>query len=101
MIAKYGVSLEPSDMEEVSNEDTDFEKAVGYCTSVLKHCPCSVKLNCLKVKILLLANRAKEANDFTKELMERPEMNTNSEIYAWRGRTLVYSGKDEVGKKFL
>lgn len=101
MILKYGVSLEESDMYDCSNEDTDFEKAVGYCTSILKNCPASIRLNCLKVKMLLLASKSKEAADFTKELIENPLTSSSPEVYAWRGKALIYSGADVIGKKFL
>jgi len=56
-----------------SEEDKDFERAVGYCESILNNCPASVFHICLKCENLLKAFKLKEAQDFATDLMKRPE----------------------------
>jgi len=84
-----------------SEEDKDYERAVGYCDSILTNCPASVFHICLKCENLLKANKLKEAQDFSSELMKRPDTCNVPMIITWRGKIMIYSGSDIIGQKML
>jgi len=77
-----------------SEEDQNFDRAVGYCDSILNNCPASVFHIVLKCENLLKANKLKEAGDFSKELMNRPDTCNVPLIMTWRGKIMIYSGGD-------
>jgi len=83
------------------NEDIDYDKAASYCNSILKNCPGSVHFACLRIEYLLRSSQLKEANEFSQDALKRPEWNPSSRLTAWRGRVLIYSGNEELGKKML
>lgn len=83
------------------NEDIDYDKAASYCNSILKNCPASVHYACLRIEYLLRSNQLKEAETFSQEVLKRPELNPSSRLNSWRGRVLIYSGNEEMGKKML
>jgi len=84
-----------------SDEDKDYQRAVGYCDSILTNCPASVFHICLKCENLLKAYKLKEAKEFASELMKRPDTCNVPSIMSWCGRIQVYSGGDVVGQKLL
>jgi len=84
-----------------SDEDQDHERAVGYCDSILTNCPASVFHICLKCEQLLKANKLKEANEFSSELMKRPDTCNVPLIISWCGRIKCYAGSDVIGFKLL
>ena len=84
-----------------SEEDKDYQRAVGYCESILNNCPASVFHICLKCENLLLANKLKEAQEFSQELMKRNDTCNVPIIMTWRGRIMIYSGSDIIGQKML
>lgn len=90
MIEKYGGG------DVGMSEDQDFEKAVGYCTSILSNCPDSIYYTCMKIEMLLKAMNLKEAATFSAEAIKRPELNT-PQVLAWRGRVILYSGQENTG----
>lgn len=83
------------------NEDTDYEKAASYCNSILKNCPGSIHFACLKIEYLLRSSQLKEADQFSQDALKKPELNPSSRLTAWRGRVLIYSGQEELGRKML
>lgn len=84
-----------------SEEDKDYERAVGYCDSILTNCPASVFHICLKCENLLKAYKLKEALEFASELMKRPDTCNVPLIMSWSGRIKVYGGADVIGHKLL
>lgn len=84
-----------------SEEDQDFQRAVGYCDSILNNCPASVFHICLKCENLLKACKLKEAQEFSAELMKSPDTGNVPLIMAWRGRIMIYGGGDTIGQKML
>jgi hypothetical protein len=50
---------------------------------------------------LLLANKMKEANKFTSELMNRASMQNEPLIMTWRGKVMIYSGNTNLGKQMI
>jgi len=64
MITKFG-----SD-----ESDNDYNRAVGYCTSILTNCPASVTHSALKCEYLLRAFQLKEASSFSSGLMQDPDL---------------------------
>lgn len=54
--------------------NTDYDRAVTYCTNILTNCPASVPHNALKCEYLLLSHQLKEAAKFSNDLMQNPEM---------------------------
>ena len=91
MIAKFGND----------ESDTDYERAVGYCTSILTNCPASVQHSALKCEYLLRAYKLKEASTFSSELMKDPDMQSSPLIMSWRGRIMIYNGNEGIGKRML
>lgn len=83
------------------NEDIDYEKAASYCNSIMKNCSGSVHYACLKIEYLLRSAQLKEAETFSQEALKRPELMPSSRLNAWRGRVLIYTGHDEMGRKML
>ena len=81
--------------------DNDYERAVGYCTAIMKSCPASVTHACLKIEYLLRAFKLKDATQFSSELMKDPDMMHVPRIIAWRGRVMVYSGNDVGGARLI
>jgi len=49
-----------------SEEDQNFDRAVGYCDSILNNCPASFFHIGLKCENLLKANKLQEANEYSK-----------------------------------
>jgi len=86
MIEKYGGG------DIGMSDDQDFDKAVGYCSSILTNCPESVDHVCMKIEFQLKAWKLKEASSFTAECMKRPTMMNVPKIIAWRGRVIYYAG---------
>lgn len=84
-----------------NEDDKDYDRVVGYCNSILTNCPASSKLCATKIEYLLLANKLKEANTFSNDLMKDAEMGVVPLLMAWRGRVMIYSGSDVNGKKML
>lgn len=84
-----------------NEDDKDYDRVVGYCTSILTNCPASVRLSALKIEYLLLANKLKEASTFSNDLIKDPEMGVVPLLMSWRGRVMIYSGSDVNGKKML
>ena len=82
-------------------QDTDYARAVGYCTSILQNCPASIHHAALKCEYLLRAHQLKEASQFSNECMKNPDMMHNPLIKAWRGRIMVYCGNENMGKQML
>jgi len=80
-----------------SEADQDHIRAVGYCDSILTNCPASVFHICLKCEQLLKAYKLKEANEFSSELMKRPDTCNVPLIMAWCGRIKIYAGSDVIG----
>ena len=62
------------------NEDIDYEKAAGYCTSLLKNCPLAISYMCAKVKYLLLSCNLKEAQEFIEETCKRNDIPQNASL---------------------
>lgn len=56
---------------------------------------------CLRILYLLKSNQLEEANTFSKEVLERPEIPYNSQLNSWRARVVYYNGNDVMGKKML
>lgn len=81
--------------------DIDYEKAASYCNSILKNCPLAVKYMSLRILYLLKSNQLSEAEKFSKEVLERPEIPYNSQLNSWRARVVYYSGNEIMGKKML
>lgn len=74
MINKYGAD------DLGMNEDIDYDKAASYCTSILKNCPLAIEYMGLRIQYLLRSNQLKEADAYSKELLERPEIPYNSSL---------------------
>lgn len=78
--------------------DKDYERAVTYCTNILTNCPASVHHSVLKCEYLLRAYQLKEASSFSNDLMRNPDMMNVPLVKCWRGRILIYSGSENMGK---
>ena len=83
------------------SNDTDYERAVTYCTNILATCPDSVQHNVLKCEYLLRAYKMKEAGQFSNDLMQNPVMQQVPIIKCWRGRIVCYCGNENLGKNIL
>lgn len=83
------------------NEDIDYEKAASYCNSILKNCPLASYYMCQKIYFLLKSNQLKEAETYSKQLLERPEIPYNSQLNSWRARVVLYGGNEVMGKKLI
>lgn len=73
MIEKYG-----AEDNGMSDGDIDYDKAASYCNSILKNCPLAVNYMSLRILYLLKSNQLAEANTFSREVLERPEIPYNS-----------------------
>ncbi|MFN9907553.1 MAG: hypothetical protein ACK56F_15750, partial [bacterium] len=56
---------------------------------------------CLRIEFLLRSSQLKEADTFSQEALKRPELTPSSRLNAWRGRVLIYTGHEELGRKML
>ena len=81
--------------------DTDYIRAVTYCTNILANAPASITHCALKCEYLLRSYQLKEAVSFSKDLMENPDMMNVPLIKCWRARVIIYSGNEVAGKKML
>ena len=81
--------------------DTDYERAVVYCSNILTNCPASPEHCALKCEYLLRSNQLKEAMSFSNDLMNNPDMMNVPLIMCWRGRIVCYSGNEVLGKRIL
>lgn len=81
--------------------EQDWDKVASYCATQLETCSHSVKHVCLRIEALLKAEKLKEATDFSKEQMNRSDMQNIPKIQAWAGRCLIYSGADVPGKQLV
>ena len=81
--------------------DTDYARAVVYCSNILTNCPVSIEHCALKCEYLLRANQMKEASKFSNELMQNPDMMDVPLIKSWRGRIVIYCGNENLGKNML
>lgn len=78
----------------------NYEKAAINLTALLGDCTQSVKHHCLKIECLLRSKQFDEANKFSAEIMKKSgPLPTNPKILVWRGKVLIYSGADVLGKK--
>jgi tetratricopeptide (TPR) repeat protein len=93
MIERYGAG------DAGMSEDQDYDKAVSYCTSILKNCPSSLSYAYKKIEYLLRSNQLKEADSYSSELYKSHENVPG--VMSWRGRVLIYNGADVLGKKIL
>jgi predicted Zn-dependent protease len=83
------------------NEDIDYEKAASYCNSILKNCPGSIHYAEKRIEYLLRSSQLKEADAFSQEVLKRAELMPSSRLNAWRGRVLIYTGNEDLGRKML
>ena len=95
MIDKHGAE------DKGMNEDIDYEKAAGYCNSILKNCPLAINYMCLRIEFLLKSSQLSEADKFSKEVLDRSELPSNSRLNCWRARVVLYNGNEVLGKKML
>lgn len=97
MIEKYGAE------DNGMNEDIDYDKAQNYCKSILKNCPLAVNYMAMRVMYLLKSNQLKEAEAYSKELVERTDIpyTQMSILQSWRARVMIYSGNEVLGEKLL
>lgn len=81
-------------------EEENFDKAVTNLTILLKDCAMDVNRICLKMECLCKAYLFDEANKYSAEIMKKQEFYLPKILY-WRGRILIYTGADAIGKKHL
>ena len=76
-----------------------WEKCVTNLTALLADCVLSVDRICLKIECLCRAFDFAQANNFSAACMKRSELVNNPKMLLWRGKVLIYTGADIVGKK--
>lgn len=81
--------------------DSDYDRAVTYCSNILTNCPASVQHSVLKCEYLLRAYKLKEAGTFSNDLMRNPDMMHVPLVKCWRGRIIMYSGNENMGKNLI
>jgi predicted Zn-dependent protease len=84
-----------------SLEKSDFTTCVEYLTQILDLCPASVNHSVLKIECLLKNSQLTDALAFTEKLVSSSHFNNNPVILGWRGRVLIYTGSETLGKKIL
>ena len=78
-----------------------WSQAVTSITNLLVHCICSVDHICLKIECLLKDYKFEEAAKYSSDIMKRSEFANQPRLMCWRGKVLIYTGADVVGKNFL
>jgi len=62
----------------------------------------SVTHICMKMEALMLSFQYPEANAFSAKIMKtNQELANNPRVLCWRGKVLIYTGADALGKKHL
>ena len=82
-------------------EEDKWAQAVTSLTNLLEHCSCSINHICLKIECLLKDYKFEEAAKYSAEIMKRSEYANEPRLLCWRGKVLIYTGADVVGKNHL
>ena len=80
-------------------EEQKWEKACTNLNSLLKDCSMSIDRICLKMECLCRSFEFDEANKYSAECMKKDSLCNNPKILFWRGRILIYTGNELMGKK--
>ena len=78
-----------------------YDRAVTSLTIVLEHCSCSINFICMKIECMLRAFRFDDAAKFSADTMKKPHFANDPRLLIWRGKVLIYTGADVVGKNHL
>lgn len=82
--------------------EEQYEKAVTNITHLLEDCTQSVNLICLKIECLMKGFKFEEADKYSAKVMKGNEsIANNPRVLCNRGKVLIYTGNDVLGKKFL
>lgn len=79
----------------------NFDRAVTGLSQLIENCYASVDLICLKIEALLKAYRTEDAATYSAEVMKKSQFANNPRLLCWRGKVLIYSGADVIGKNHL
>lgn len=55
----------------------------------------------MKIECMLKDYKFEEAAKYSSDIMKRSEFNSDPRLMCWRGKVLIYTGADVVGKNFL
>ena len=79
-----------------------YEKAVTNINQLLESCSHSIDLMCIKIGCLMKAYKFEEADLYTNKLVKAGGLTANHpKILMNRGKVLLYTGNEVLGKKFL
>jgi len=83
-------------------KEDNFDKAVTNLSQLLEDCKHSVKLIALKIECLMRAFKFDEASSYSAQIQKKADDLANHPLFLmWRGKTLIYTGADVLGKKHL
>ena len=68
---------------------------------MLEHTFASLNHICLKIECMLKAFKFEDAAKYSATLMKSDKFANNPRILCWRGKVLIYTGADVLGKKHL
>ena len=68
---------------------------------ILESCVNSVDFICLKIECQLKAYKFDEAAVFSAEVMKKHQFKNNPRCLLFRGKVLIYTGADVIGKNHL
>ena len=79
-----------------------YDKAVTNLSQLLEDCVRSVKFINLKIECLMKAYKFEEANTYSAQVMKlSSNLANNPQLLCTRGKVLIYTGADVIGKKHL
>ena len=78
-----------------------YARAVAQLNNLLEQTFASLTHICLKIECMLRAFKFEDANKYSAELMKNEKFANNPRILCWRGKVLIYTGADVLGKKHL
>ena len=82
--------------------EENFEKAVVNISQLLASCTDSIDLICLKIECLMKAFKFEEASTYSaKVIKEKESIANHPRVLSSRGRVLLFTGNEAMGKKFL
>jgi len=79
-----------------------YEKAVTNLTQLLESCTEAVNMIVLKIECLMKAFNFEEADKYSAKIIKKGDhIANNPKVLCIRGKVLIYTGNDVLGKKFL
>ena len=83
-------------------KEENFDKAVTNLSQLLQDCKHAVGLVALKIECLMRAFKFEEASTYSAQIQKSgSELGNHPLFLMWRGKTLIYTGAEVLGKKHL